>query len=53
MKINKLLSAIKHYQHNKLILNPKRATLLVIDMQNDFLDKKSPDYTENAKDYHE
>jgi ureidoacrylate peracid hydrolase len=49
MKINKLLSAIKPYQHNKLILNPKRAALLMIDMQNDFLDKKSPAYTKNAE----
>jgi len=49
MKINKLLSAIKPYQHNKLTLNPKRAALLVIDMQNDFLNPKSPAYTENAK----
>lgn len=49
MKIDKLLSAIKPYQHNKLVLNPKKAALLVIDMQNDFLDKKSPAYTENAE----
>jgi biuret amidohydrolase len=49
MKIDKILSAIKRYQHNKLILNPKKSALIVIDMQNDFLNKKSPAYTENAQ----
>ncbi|MCS7258768.1 MAG: cysteine hydrolase [candidate division WOR-3 bacterium] len=36
------------YQHKKLTLNPKECALLVIDMQNDFLDPTSPSYTENA-----
>ncbi|MEO0076489.1 MAG: isochorismatase family cysteine hydrolase [candidate division WOR-3 bacterium] len=49
MKENDILSAIKPYQHKKLILNPKKAALLVIDMQNDFLNPTSPAYTENAK----
>jgi len=48
-----LHNLLKPYQHKKLVLNAKRTALLVIDMQNDFLDKKSPAYTENAKDYHE
>jgi len=50
MKDKNILLAVKTYQHKKLVLNPKKAALLVIDMQNDFLDKKSPAYTENAKD---
>jgi len=49
MKIEKILSSIKPYQHNKLVLNPKHAALLVIDMQNDFHNEKSPAFTENAK----
>jgi len=53
MKEKDILLAVKPYQHKKLVLNPKRTALLIIDMQNDFLDKKSPAYTENAKDYHE
>jgi len=40
---------VKPYQHNKLILNPKKSALMVIDMQNDFLNKKSPAYTKNAE----
>ncbi len=39
---------VKKYQHHKLILKPKKSALLVIDMQNDFLNPKSPAYTENA-----
>ncbi len=49
MKTDKIHAAIKTYQHKKLVLNPKKAALLVIDMQNDFLNSKSPAYTENAK----
>ncbi|MEO0092626.1 MAG: isochorismatase family cysteine hydrolase [candidate division WOR-3 bacterium] len=44
-----ILASIKSYQHKTLILNPKRAGLLVVDMQNDFLNPKSLAYTENAK----
>lgn len=44
-----MLAAVKPYQHHKLVLNPKRATLLVIDMQNDFHNPRSPAYTKNAK----
>lgn len=49
MKKSKILDDITPYQHKKLILNPKKSALLVIDMQNDFLNPKSPAYTENAK----
>ncbi len=48
--VKELLSLVKPYQHHKLVLNPKRAALLVIDMQMDFLNKKSPAYTKNAED---
>lgn len=44
-----LFNLLKPFQHHKLKLNPKRSALLVIDMQNDFLNNKSPAYTENAK----
>jgi ureidoacrylate peracid hydrolase len=49
--INKkeLYKQVKPYQHYKLILKPKKSALLVIDMQNDFFNPKSPAYTENAK----
>jgi ureidoacrylate peracid hydrolase len=49
MKVKDILLAVKPYQHKKLVLNPKKSALIVIDMQNDFLNKKSPAYTENAK----
>ncbi len=49
MKNKNLLLAVRPYQHKKLVLNPKKSALLVIDMQNDFLNPKTPAYTENAK----
>lgn len=49
MQQKDILSAIKPYQHKKLILNPNKSALLVIDMQNDFLNPKSPAFTENAQ----
>ncbi|MBS4015554.1 MAG: cysteine hydrolase [Candidatus Latescibacteria bacterium] len=49
--INKkeLYKQVKPYQHHKLVLKPKKSALLVIDMQNDFFNPKSPAYTENVK----
>ncbi len=44
-----LHTLLKPYQRNKLILNPKKSALMIIDMQNDFLDKKTPAFTENAR----
>ncbi|MCX8014762.1 MAG: cysteine hydrolase [candidate division WOR-3 bacterium] len=48
MREKDILLAVQPYQHKKLILNPQKAVLLVIDMQNDFLNPNSPAYTENA-----
>lgn len=45
-----LHNLLKPYQHKRLVLHPEHSALLVIDMQNDFLDKKSPTYTKNAED---
>lgn len=45
-----LFKQIKPYQHHKLVLKPKQAALLVIDMQNDFLNPRSVAYTANAKE---
>ncbi len=44
-----ILDLLKPYQHKRLILNPQKSALLVIDMQNDFLNPRSPAYTQNAK----
>lgn len=49
MKKDKILGDITPYQHKKLVLNPEKSALLVVDMQNDFLNPKSLAYTENAK----
>ncbi len=45
-----LVKQIKPYQHHKLVLVPKQAALLVIDMQNDFLNPRSVAYTANAEE---
>lgn len=44
-----ILDLLRPYQHKRLILNPQKSALLVIDMQNDFLNPRSPAYTQNAK----
>lgn len=44
-----ILDLLKPYQHKRLILNPPKSALLVIDMQNDFLNPRSPAYTQNAR----
>jgi ureidoacrylate peracid hydrolase len=44
-----IINLLKPYQHKKLILKPYSSALMIIDMQNDFLDSKSPSYTEQAK----
>ncbi len=48
-KTQKWLEAIKSYNEHKMQLNPKKAALLVIDMQNDFINKGSMVYTEMAE----
>jgi nicotinamidase-related amidase len=48
-KTQKWLEAIKPYNEHQMKLNPKKAALLVIDMQNDFINKGSMVYTEMAE----
>ena len=48
-KTQKWLEAIKPYNKHPMKLNPKKAALLVIDMQNDFINKGSMVYTEMAE----
>ena len=48
-KTQKWLEVIKPYNEHKMKLNPKKAALLVIDMQNDFINKGSMVYTEMAE----
>jgi len=48
-KTKQWLEAIKPYNEHKMKLNPKKAALLVIDMQNDFINKGSMVYTPMAE----
>ena len=48
-KTQKWLEAIKSYNEHRMKLNPKKAALLVIDMQNDFINKGSMVYTPMAE----
>lgn len=48
-KTKQWLATIASYNTHKMKLNPKRAVLLVIDMQNDFINKNSMVYTPMAE----
>lgn len=48
-KTQKWLEAIKPYNEHRMKLNPKKAALLVIDMQNDFINQGSMVYTPMAE----
>jgi len=48
-KTKNWLKTIAHYNKHKMKLNPKKAALLVIDMQNDFINKGSLVYTSMAE----
>ena len=48
-KTKQWLEAIKSYNVHRMKLNPKKAALLVIDMQNDFINKGSMVYTPMAE----
>jgi ureidoacrylate peracid hydrolase len=48
-KTQQWLKAIKPYNEHRMKINPKQAALLVIDMQNDFINKGSMVYTPMAE----
>jgi ureidoacrylate peracid hydrolase len=48
-KTKQWLEVIKPYNEHQMKLNPKKAALLVIDMQNDFIKKGSMVYTPRAE----